>query len=110
MHVEEHITRYMTRNIAPYFTEYVLKDNSVFDKDLCLIPEDVAGFIKDTQPEKYKALVAQFGSESETDAKLVSYAASSLSKYKDKTLEYFRSKLKINGQHLDTNLFSTSTQ
>lgn len=105
MHVEEHITRYMTRNIAPYFTEYVLKDNSVFDKDLCLIPEDVAGFIKDTQPEKYNALLAQFGSESETDAKLVSYAASSLSKYKDKTLEYFRSKLKINGQHFDTIYF-----
>ena len=105
MHVEEHITRYLTRNIAPYFTEYVLKDNSCFDKDLCLIPEDVVGFIKDTQPEKYKALAVQFGDESDTDAKIASYAANSLAKYKDKTLEYFRSKLKINGQHLDTIYF-----
>lgn len=103
MHVEEHITRYMTRNIAPYFTEYVLKDNSVFDKDLCLIPEDVAGFIKDTQPEKYNKLVADFGEN--VVAKIAGYASANLKSYKDKTLEYFRSKLKINGQHLDTIYF-----
>jgi type I restriction enzyme R subunit len=50
-HFEEEITRYLTRDIVPFFTEYQLKETSVYDKDLCLIPEDLIAFIKDTQPK-----------------------------------------------------------
>ena len=44
IHFEEHIANYLTRNIAPLFTEYVLKDTSCYDKELCIIPEDVVDF------------------------------------------------------------------
>lgn len=103
IHLEEHITRYLTRNIAPFFTEYQLKDASCFDKDLCLIPEDVVGFIKDTQPDKYDAIVAQLGTTA--DEKIAYYAANAVKSLKHKTLDYFRTKLKITGQHLDTIYF-----
>ncbi len=39
-----------------------------YDKDLCLIVEDVIGFIKDTQQEEYNKLFAQF--DVSTDANL----------------------------------------
>ena len=40
-----------------------------YDKDLCLAPEDVIAFIKDTQPETYEKLVRQF--DSDTDSHLL---------------------------------------
>jgi len=102
-HFEEHITQYLTRNIVPFFTEYQLKNTSCYDKDLCLIPEDVVGFIKDTQPKKYDALVQQLGSD--TDNKIAYYAANAIKALPNKTLDYFRTKLKISGQHLETIFF-----
>lgn len=102
-HFEEHISQYLTRNIAPFFTEYELKNTSCYDKDLCLIPEDVVGFIKDTQPEKYEGLIEQLGSD--TDKKIAEYAARAIKTLPNKTLDYFRTKLKISGQHLDTIFF-----
>lgn len=39
-----------------------------YDKDLCLIIEDVIGFIKDTQPEEYDKLYSQF--DSSTDSQI----------------------------------------
>ena len=103
MHFEEHIANYLTRNIAPLFTEYVLKDTSCYDKELCIIPEDVVGFIKDTQPEKYAVIFDQY--KENTDAKITYYASELLKKERNKTLSYFRMKLKICGQHLDTIYF-----
>ena len=32
-----------------------------YDKDLCLIPSEVIGFIQETQPEKYNLLKEQYG-------------------------------------------------
>lgn len=102
-HFEEEITRYLTRNIVPFFTEYQLKDTTVYDKDLCLIPEDLIAFIKDTQPKRYEALVQQLGAD--TDNKISYYAANAIKSLPNKTLDYFRTKLKISGQHLDTVFF-----
>jgi len=105
-HFEEHISRYMTRDITPFFKEYTLKDTGCYDKELCLIPEDLIAFIKDTQPEKYRAIEAQLGDL--TDSKIAFYAAKELRTLPNKTLDYFRKKLKINGQHLDTIYFKPS--
>lgn len=97
LHFEEHIVKYLTKYAKPEFPEYTEKDPSCYDKDLCLIPEDVIGFIKDTQPEKYKELTKQYGSS--TDDKIVERVAENLNKYK--TLHVFREKVKDRGQTLD---------
>ena len=47
---------------------YTSRLYSEYDKDLCLIIEDVVGFIKDTQPEEYDKLYSQF--DSSTDSQL----------------------------------------
>jgi type I restriction enzyme R subunit len=96
-HFEEHIVQYLTKTAQPEFPEYTEKDNSSYDKELCLIPEDVIGFIKDTQPKKYEALLQQYGVK--TDAKIVERVAESLNK--NKTLHVLREKVKDRGQNLD---------
>jgi len=103
MHLEDHIARYLSRDIKPDFSEYVTKDRSCYDKDMCIIPEDLVDFIKDTQPEKYAVIVEQY--KENADAKIAYYAADMLKKERNKTLSYFRMKLKICGQHLDTIYF-----
>jgi type I restriction enzyme R subunit len=102
-HFEEHIVRYLTKVAQPEFPEFVQHHASAFDKDLCLIPEDLIGFIQDTQPEKYKAIQEQLGADA--DAKIAYYASQSIKTLQHKTLSYFRTKLKITGQHLDTVYF-----
>jgi len=105
-HFEEHITKYLKTVAEPEFTEYEIKDSSCYDKDLCLIPEDFIGFLKDSQPKKYEAMLQHPGSDS--DQKIVTAAARSLSNLKDRTLDFFRTKLKISGQHVETVYFKPS--
>lgn len=45
--------------------DYTSRLNTEYDKDLCLIIEDVIGFIKDTQPEEYDKLYSQFDSSTD---------------------------------------------
>ena len=97
LHFEEHIVKYLTKIAQPEFAEYTEKDNSCYDKELCLIPEDLIGFIKDTQPRKYEALSAQYGAT--VDEKIVERVAEELRKRK--TLDVFREKVKDRGQVLD---------
>ncbi len=97
IHFEEHIVKYLTKYAQPEFPEYSEKEPSCYDKDLCLIPEDVIDFIKDTQPEKYEALTNQYGNS--TDSKILERVAENLNKYK--TLHVFREKVKDRGQTLD---------
>jgi type I restriction enzyme, R subunit len=106
IHFEEHIVKYLTAVAQPEFPEYTEKDNSCYDKDLCLIPEDVIGFVRDTQPEKYDALRMQYGDG--TDDKIVSLVGEKINKSKLKTLQVFREKLKDRGQYLDLVYFKPS--
>ena len=106
LHFEEHIVKYLTKIAQPEFPEYTEKDNSCYDKELCLIPEDLIGFIKDTQPKKYDALCAQYGSN--TDAKIVELVADNINKSKLKTLQVLREKVKDRGQYLDLVYFKPS--
>jgi type I restriction enzyme R subunit len=96
-HFEEHIVKYLTKIAQPEFPEYTEKDNSVYDKDLCLIPEDVIGFIKETQKEKYDALAIQYGAN--VDAKIIERVAEEIRKRK--TLDVLREKVRDRGQTLD---------
>ena len=98
-HVEDHIARYLLSVAEPEFPEYTLKTNEVYDKELCMIPEDLVGFIKDTQPEKYKALTEQYGAA--TDDRIAKLVADTINKAKGKTIEVLRNKLRDRGQYID---------
>ncbi len=106
MHFEEHIVKYLTKIAQPEFPEYTEKDNSCYDKDLCLIPEDLIGFIKETQPKKYDALFAQYGVN--TDKKIIDLVADNINKSKLKTLQVLREKVRDRGQYLDLVYFKPS--
>lgn len=69
---EEWIEKSLNKNgyTTRLYTEY--------DKDLCLIIEDVVGFIKDTQPEEYDKLYSQF--DSSTDSHLCKTINDTISK------------------------------
>lgn len=100
-HFEDDVVKYMSRDIVPKFKEYEVKNTSVYDKDLCLIPEDVIAFIKDTQPEKYEKLSDQYGVD--TDNKIVSRLAREV---KDKkTLHILREGIRDRGQSLKLAFF-----
>jgi type I restriction enzyme R subunit len=96
-HFEEHIVKYLTKIPQPEFSEYTLKESSDYDRSLCLIPDDLIGFIKETQPHKYEALAVQYGAA--VDTKIVERIAEELKKRK--TLDVLREKVKDRGQILD---------
>ncbi len=96
-HFEDHIVRYLSSIAQPEFPEYSLKDASVYDKDLCLIPEDLMGFIEATQGEKIIALYQQYGSD--THQMILEHVSNELKKRK--TLDVLREGVKDRGQKLD---------
>jgi type I restriction enzyme, R subunit len=104
IHLEEHIADYLAREIAPNVFEYTIRENTFYDKNLCLIPEDLIGFIEDTQSEKFKALYQQYGRD--TYSKIIERVADSINKHK--TLHVFREKVKDRGQTLDLVFFKPS--
>jgi len=67
-----------------------------YSVDMCLIPEDVLGFIKATQPKAYEKLEKQYGSD--TDGKLLYRLAQEVHKYG--TLAVLRKGFKDRGQKL----------
>jgi type I restriction enzyme R subunit len=93
IHFEDHIVNYLTQEVK----EYNLVNTKKYDKKLCLIPEDVLAFIKESQPTKYEKIKTHLGAS--TDTKLVEAVAKSLRN--NKTLKTLRSKLRISGERLD---------
>ena len=67
-------------------SNYIQQDTSVYDKDLCLIPEDVIAFVKETQKDAYQKLEEQYGAE--TDRKIVENIAKSINT--NKTVQVLR--------------------
>ena len=66
----------MSKKLSEYrFEEWIEKslisngyrsgDSKHYNKDLCLIIDDVVGFIKDTQPNEYEKLLIQFDSSTD---------------------------------------------
>ncbi len=97
IHFEEHIVNYLSREIAAGITEYTVKDTSCYDKDLCLIPDDLIGFICDTQPDKYSELLKQYSSN--TKQKVLERVAEEIKKRK--IIDVLRGKVKDRGQNID---------
>ncbi|MCF0201320.1 MAG: type I restriction endonuclease subunit R, partial [Bacteroidales bacterium] len=62
-YLEESVVEYLTQNEDGRFAEYRQIDHSAYDKELCIIPDELVGFLKDTQPKAYEKLVAACGSE-----------------------------------------------
>ena len=57
-HFESFLVDYLVKN-----ENYILRTNEDYDRKEAIIIEDVVGYIKDTQPEAYNALVEATGSE-----------------------------------------------
>lgn len=95
--LEQHIVDYLTNEIEPGKFEYQIKDTKCYDKELCLIPEDLFGFLEDTQGDKLAELYKQYGAN--THQKVVERVAEEIKK--NKTLHVLREKVKDRGQNLD---------
>lgn len=95
-HFEDDVVKYMSRDIVPNFKEYVVKTNEVYDKDLCLITEDIIDFLRDTQPKKLEALQQQY--HTETNDKIAQRIAKDVKSHK--TLHVLREGVRDRGQQL----------
>jgi len=93
IHFEAHIEKYLTDTVKEYHS-ISPKD---YDKNLCVVPNEIIAFVKDTQPKKYKALEQQYGAN--VDVKIVENVAKKLTK--NKTLSVFHNGVKDRGQKLD---------
>lgn len=94
IHFEEHIEDWLTGNEGGY-NKFSPK---VYDKELCLIPEEVIAFITQTQQAAYKKLQEQYGTA--TDKMICQNLEKHISKYG--TLDLLRSKnYKDRGVKLD---------
>lgn len=91
IHFEEHIVQWLTVH-----DHYTFLDQSGYNKELCLIPNEVIIFIKNTQPKTYKALSKEYGAQ--VDAKIVENVARNIQR--NKTLEVLREGFKDRGQRI----------
>ena len=95
IHLEEHIVNFLVEHGG--FHEV---SPAAYDKELCLIPSEVIGFIQETQPEKYIVLKEeQYGNK--VDEKIVANIAKTYKDSKDKTLDLLRKKVIDRGQKFD---------
>jgi type I restriction enzyme R subunit len=95
IHLEEDIVKHLVEHGG--FHEVPAEK---YDKELCLIPNEIIGFINDTQPDKYNLLKAeQYGDK--VDEKIVANIAKTYKDSKDKTLDLLRNKVKDRGVSFD---------
>ena len=93
---------YSEQNFEEHIEEHLLNSGysrrmpEEYGVDMCLIPEDVLGFIKSTQPKEYEKLEKQYGAE--TDEKLLYNLSNQI--YKNGTLDVLRKGFKDRGQRL----------
>lgn len=85
-HIEEHLLS----------SGYKRKRPEAYERNMCLIPEDVLDFVKTTQPKQYENLQKQYGSE--TDERLLYNLSNQI--YKNGTLHILRKGFKDRGQKL----------
>jgi len=58
--------------------EYHSVDPTAYDKELCIIPDELIAFLKETQPKEYQEMVARVGSEAEANASIFNRLKSEL--------------------------------
>ena len=54
---EDHIEAHLNRS------GYRSRQSAIYNKSICLIPNETLGFIKETQPNEYQKLERQYGTE-----------------------------------------------
>jgi len=92
--------KYTEQNFEEHIEEYLLDSGykkrlpEEYNKDMCLIFEDVLGFIKATQPKEYENVEKQYGAE--TDEKLLYDLTNQI--HKNGTLDVLRKGFKDRGQ------------
>ena len=79
IHFEAHIENYLVNQVG----EYHVVSPTEYDKELCVIPSEIIAFVKESQPEKYKALQEQYGAG--VDSQIVNNVARNLNKHENKT-------------------------
>lgn len=89
-HFEEHIEEYLVHS------GYKSIHFSKYDRKLCLISEELIGFIKKTQPQEYEKLERQYGAD--THRKIAERFARVIEK--DGVLEVLRKGVRDRGAHL----------
>ena len=99
IHFEEHIENYLTT-----IDKYNSIDAKDYDKDLCLLPKVLIKFIKESQPNQYRALEDQYGSS--VDTKITENVAKNISRRK--TLEVLRNGIMDRGQQINLAFFKPS--
>src|SRR5690606_33306164 len=91
---------------------YASRPSAAYDKDLCLLADEVIAFVRDTQPDEYDRLKAQYGAS--TDRNLLARLAREIARrgtldvlrkgIKDRgvkiRLVYFRPSSGMNPEHL----------
>jgi type I restriction enzyme R subunit len=103
--------KYTEQNFEEHIEEHLLKSGyqkrlpEDYSKELCLIPDDVIGFIKATQPKQYENLQKQYGAE--TDETLLYHIADEI--HKNGTLDVLRKGFKDRGQQLRFAYFKPSS-
>lgn len=96
-HFEEHIVKYLTTAAQPEFPEFVLKDKSCYDKDYCVIRDDLFDFLEETQGDKIAELYKQYTVD--THQKILEHITNEIKKRK--TLDVLREGVKDRGQKLN---------
>jgi len=91
IHFEEHITNWLTREGG-----YHEVHTSLYDKSLCLINPEVIEFLKESQPEAYKALHLQYGTQ--TDLRICQNLHTNISNHG--SMHVLRFGFRDRGQHL----------
>lgn len=99
-HFEDDIVRHLTQE--DFGAGYSLKNSSAYNKDLCIIEEDVLEFIKTTQGDTYHSLQALYGAT--TDEKIIQNLDKSLRT--NKTLKTLREgQIRMAGQTISMCFF-----
>jgi type I restriction enzyme R subunit len=94
-HIEAHLLNSGYRKLSP----------DGYDLELCLIPNEVIGFIRDTQPQEYERLEVQYGAE--TPAKISQRISQEITKRG--TLDVIRKGIKDRGVTLHLAFFRPSS-
>ena len=88
---EDHIEK------VPEFNWIVSIDHNKYDRELCLIPDEVLSFIQDSQPDEYQKLTEQLSGD--TDDIILRKLSESIGKYG--LIHALRNRLSSRGVHLN---------
>jgi type I restriction enzyme, R subunit len=100
LHLEEHIEQHLVANSG-----YLALHTSLYEKELCLVPEELIAFIQSTQPDVYAALQEHYGTQ--TDERIVNNISKNITKFG--TLHVLLEGVKDSGQKIRLTYFKPAS-